>query len=230
MKNLLKYTAAIVGILSLQSCLKNNDSNQAFAAIRFVNASPGSPALDVYYNGASAATNIAFGGTSAQYYTALAGTGSLQVTPAGQTDYKINTQVTLQPGDFSIYFINSYTGIGATAVSDYFANFPNPDSVLVRFFQFSPGFAASSVKLFNTTDSIIYSNRTFNDQATNAGFQSFQYLKAGTYSVSYYAFGSSTPVKTSTGITLTGGKLYTLYAKGILGSADDLETGIEQHN
>ena len=64
---------------------------------------------------------------------------------------------------------------------------------------------------------MLFSNRKFNDQATNASLASFTPLNAGTYNLEVRAAGTNTVVLSLPNISLTSGKIYTVFAKGCLG-------------
>jgi hypothetical protein len=96
---------------------------------------------------------------------------------------------------------------------------PSGDSVYIRFFNFCPN-STSPLSLVNTADQHAWADgRTFNDQSTNPQYIAFFEEPAGTYNFQLQGIAGDTLVKT-TPITLTGGKVYTLFAKGIIGNAD----------
>jgi hypothetical protein len=85
----------------------------------------------------------------------------------------------------------------------------------VRFFHFSPN--APAVDIAVTGGPVLFSNRKFNDQSTNAALTAFTPLNAGTYNLEVRLAGTSTVALSIPNVTLAAGKIYTVFAKGFAG-------------
>lgn len=216
--------AAIVGVVSCNT--KNDNTSLPVASFGVVNASPDSGNLDVYVGGNVAVQNFAFGSDTG-YFAINPGTYSLQVAPTGTSNFVINTNASFAPGtSYSVFTIDSTSAVAADSFT-----VPSTDSVRVRFFNFSPN--APAVDLAVAGGSTWFTNRTFNDQAANAGYQSFITIPAGTYNLELRTAGTSTVLLPLPSEGLLGGKVYTLYARGILGATGTtkpLSVGSVIHN
>lgn len=220
--------AAVMGVVS---CNNNNDDTVTppISYVGIVHATPDAGNVDVYLNGGLAAQNFAYGSDTG-YYAVNPGTYNLQVAPTGTTSYVLNTSISLAPGTaYSVFAIDSLSAIKAAVVTDSFS-IPSSDSVLVRFFHFSPDAPAVDVVVSDGTT--WFSNRTFNDQEATKSYQTFTRIKAGTYNVNVNAAGTSTVLLPVPALTLQGGKVYTLYAKGFAAGteAEALGVGTLLHN
>jgi hypothetical protein len=209
--SLLGSLAVIAGVVSCNT--KDQNPTPPIATFGIVHASPDAGNVDVYVGGNLAAQNFAYGADTG-YFAVTPGTYTLQFAPTGTTNFVINTNIMLSPATtYSIFAIDSLSAIKAAVVTDSFTT-PSTDSVRVRFFHFSPDAPAVDVAIAG--GSTLFGNRTFNDQSANASYQSFTTIAAGTYNLEVRTAGTSTVVLPVPAITLEGGKVYTLYAKGFL--------------
>lgn len=219
--------AAVIGVVSCND--KNDSTTPPISSFGIVHASPDAGNVDVYVGGGAAAQNLAYGSDTG-YFAVTPGTYTLQVAPTGTSNFVLSTNVSLSPGmTYSVFAIDSVSSIKAAVVEDNFTA-PSTDSVRVRFLHFSPD--APAVDVAVAGGSTWFSNRTFNDQSANPSYQSFTTIKAGVYNLEVKAAGTSTVVLPIPSITLEGGKVYTLYAKGFLAgtSTQALGVGTVVHN
>jgi hypothetical protein len=222
--SLLGGLAAVIGVVSCNN--KNDNTSVPVSYFGVVNASPDSGNLDIYVGGNIAAQNFAYGADSG-YFAINPGTYSLQAAPTGTSNFVINSNATFEPAKgYSVFTIDSTSAV----ITDSFTA-PSTDSVRVRFFNFSPNLPA--VDLAVSGGSTWFTNRTFNDQASNGGYQSFVTIPAGTYNLELRTAGTSTVLLPLPSEGLEGGKVYTLYARGILGATGTtkpLSVGSVIHN
>jgi Domain of unknown function (DUF4397) len=224
--SLLGGLAAVIGVVSCNN--DNSGTTPPIASFGIVHASPDAGNVDVYVGGSIAAQNFPYGSDTG-YFAVTPGTYTLQVAPTGTSTFVINTSVSLAPGlTYSVFAIDSLSSIQAVTVQDDFTT-PATDSVRVRFLHFSPN--APAVDIAVSGGSVLFANRTFNDQAANASLANFTTIAAGTYNLEVRAAGTSTVVLPAA-VTLEGGKVYTLYAKGFLAGdgAQALGVGTVVHN
>jgi hypothetical protein len=180
----------LIGFLT--SCSKEDDvMAPATARVMVVHASPNAPAVDVRVNNTVALSNVAYPANSS--YTSInAGSTNLKVSPAGSTNYVIDATVDLKSNmNYSVFAIDSVAEIKAAVVMDDLTT-PAAGKAHVRFFHFSPN--APAVDIAVTGGPVVFSNRMFNDQATNASLSNFTPLDAGTYNLEVRLAGTNTVV------------------------------------
>jgi len=200
------------------SCNDNNKNTTPPAtSFGVINASPDAGSLDVYLNGGPLVRNLAPGADTG-YFTVVPGTYTLSFADSATTTSLLDQQVSFAPGvAYSVFAIDSVSHLQTAVVPDS-AAIPSTDSVEARFFNFSPNAPALDLAI---NGNVAFSGRGYNDIAANPAAARFTYLTPGTYALELRVAGTST-VLYSTSVTLTGGKVYTLYAKGFTG-----DTGAE---
>ena len=212
MKNLLLKLFSVVIVSSvLLACEKDDDAK---TKVMVIHASPNAPNVDVRVNNAIAFSNLPFPENTA--YTSInAGSTNIKVSPTGTTTYVIDATTTLAENkNYSVFAIDSVSKIKLAAVEDNLAA-PAAGKAHVRFFHFSPN--APAVDIAVTGGPVLFANRTFNDQSTNNAVIAFTPVNAGTYNLEVRPAGSTTVVLALPNITLEAGKIYTVFAKGLLG-------------
>ena len=201
-------------LLAFTACNKDDNNNEMSKSVMVVHASPNAPNVDVRINNSVALTNVAYP-TNSNYSAVNSGSTNIKVSPTGTTNYVIDATVNLEANKYySVFAIDSVSKIKAAVVTDDLSA-PAAGKAHVRFFHFSAN--APAVDIAVTGGPVLFSNRKFNDQATNASLASFTPLNAGTYNLEVRAAGTNTVVLALPNITLTAGKIYTVFAKGFLG-------------
>jgi len=214
-KIILNVFSVLTVLVAFTACSKDdNDNNSSTSKLMVVHASPNAPNVDVRVNNNVALTNVAYPANSS-YTTVNSGATNVKVSPTGTTNYVIDANVNLDANkNYSIFAIDSVSKIKAAVVSDDLTA-PASGKAHVRFFHFSAN--APAVDIAVTGGPVLFSNRMFNDQSTNASFANFTPLNAGTYNLEVRAAGTNTVVLSLPNIPLTSGKIYTIFAKGFLG-------------
>jgi hypothetical protein len=216
MKRMLFQSLGIMVMMGvLTSCSKEDDvMAPATARVMVVHASPNAPAVDVRVNNGVALSNVAYPANS-NYSSIGAGSTNIKVSPTGSTNYVIDATVDLKSNmNYSVFAIDSVAKIKAAVVTDDLTA-PAAGKAHVRFFHFSPN--APAVDIAVTGGPVVFSNRMFNDQATNNALQNFTPLDAGTYNLEVRLAGTNTVVLSLPNVMLTAGKIYTVFAKGFVG-------------
>jgi hypothetical protein len=198
----------------LTSCDKEDDPVSSRSKVMVVHASPNAPNVDVRINNSVALTNVAYPANSS--YTELnSGSTNIKVSPTTTTTYVIDATVNLEANkNYSVFAVDSVSKIKAAVTTDDLTA-PASGKAHVRFFHFSAN--APAVDIAVTGGPVLFPNRTFNDQATTATFSNFAPVDAGVYNLEVRVAGTSTVVLALPNITLTSGKIYTVFAKGFLG-------------
>jgi uncharacterized protein DUF4397 len=229
-----KFPLIILAVLSslmlLSSCLNdpNNTTQPQSGAFLVAQVSPTAPTLSFYFNSTSQILDTFNFGKYTNYVGPVTpGTYDFMVDSFGTTTpTKLKSTVTIEPNKYYSYFIiDSFSKLKAAFVNDVFKA-PSPDSVYVRFFNFCPN-ATSPLSLVNTDgDATWFDSRTFNDQANNPQYAAFNEVPKGTYTFEIH--NATDSVLKSESIILTGGNVYTLFAKGIIGRTDTTGLSIGQ--
>jgi hypothetical protein len=217
MKKLLFGFFVMAALANLASCTDNNNTTPTpNAQVKVVHASPDAPNVDVTANGNTVVNNLAFRG-STPYAQLAPGQVNIQVRPTGSTTAVINATVPLLAGtSYSVFAINPVASIGAAVTVDDLAT-PAQGRAHVRFFHFSPGAPAVTVGVVNGPD--LFTNRSFNDQNSTTSLQAFTPVNAGTYNLAVRLASGGTVVLNVPNVNLEAGKIYTVYARGIVGNA-----------
>ncbi len=230
-KSLLCLLLIEFGIIVTSSCkIANPDTTPPIAAFHFIHASPDAPNLDVYIGGEAITEDFAYGRDSG-YFTRLPGIDEFKMAATGTLNFLIDSYISFNAGSkYSVFVIDSLNKIRLANVEDLL-RVPGGDSSELRFLNFCAG-SFINAKFYNTTDSIKYSLRRFNDQEGDTTKSNFKPVKAGTYNLQITPSDTTAPLINFTGITLTTGKSYTLYLRGFNNGtgAEAMDTGIIRHN
>jgi hypothetical protein len=87
----------------------------------------------------------------------------------------------------------------------------------IRFFHLSPDAPGVDVGVLNgSTFTPVFANRSFETQTSAATNAAFTPVDAGTYTFQVRVAGTSTVALNIPGVTLEAGKIYTVFARGLL--------------
>ena len=215
MKNVALKTLYLAALsMFMISCDKDDEVETKKANLMVVHASPNAPNVDVRVNNAVVLSNVAYPGNS-EYLSTNAGSTNIKVSPTGTTTYVIDATVDLEANkNYSVFAIDSVSKIKAAVVPDDLTT-PAAGKAHVRFLHFSPN--APAVDIAVSGGPVLFSNRKFNDQTTNTAAVNFTPVDAKAYNLEVRLAGESTVVLPLPNVTLTAGKIYTVFAKGFVG-------------
>lgn len=225
MKNVPALVVIFLGIIIFSACNINNNSNtnpqQGYFLV--ANISPDAPPLSMSINNSSFLTNLAYGAYT-PYYGAAGGTYSFSIYGTTSSPVLSNTVAISTNTLYSYFLIDSFNNIKSSIVTD---NIPatSSDSVYIRFFNFSPDAGAVSLR-DSASGTILFQNRSFNDQSTNTTVANFTKLVAGNYDLQLRL--SDSTLQGGKSFSLIGGHVYTLFAKGFAGGSGSTALGIGQ--
>ncbi len=226
MKKLFFNAFLIASIVVLgTSCSKDKDNDdKTTAKVMVVHASPDAPNVDVYVNGAkSAITNLAFGSNSA-YATLNTGNTNFKVAPTGTTNYVIDASANLEANkSYSVWAVNRVSNISAAVTVDDLTT-PATGKAHIRFIHLSPDAPAVDIL---ANGGAVFTNRSFADVTTNASVANFTPVDAGTYKLDVRVNGTTTIALSVPGVSLQSGKIYTIYAKGLLAGTGNQALGAQ---
>ncbi len=199
--------AALVTV-SFSSCKKSSD-DKGKANVMVVHASPNAPSVDVLVDNSKVNSALLVYPGNTAYLQVGEGTHNLKVNAAGTATSVINVDVPfLKDKNYSVFAIDSLSKISALVLEDNLTA-PAAGKAHVRFVHLSPNAPAVDVALVG--GAILFGAYEFKDASA------FTPLDQGTYNLEVRVAGTSTVVLTLAPITLTAGKIYTIFAKGFLG-------------
>jgi Domain of unknown function (DUF4397) len=214
----------------LMACDKD-DKPQATASVNVIHASPDAPGVDLLVDNLKVNTVALNFPEATGYLKVLAGTRNIKVNATGTSTSVINANLTFSADKFySVYAYNLLASIGAFLVEDNLS-VPAAGQSHIRFFHLSPNAPAVTVGVLSgTTFTPVFANRSFETQATATANQNFTPVAAGTYTFDVQVSGAS--VLTLPNIVLQAGKIYTVFAKGLVSGTGSQALGaqIVTHN
>lgn len=190
------------------------------SGVMFVHASPDAPAVDIRLGFLPAARNLMFGQNTPYRFT-ISGLREIKVNVAGTNTTVIKASARLQRNTFyTVFAADRVANIGPVVLVDDLSP-PAVGKAHVRFVHLSPDAPAVDIALANGGP-VVFRNQAFKSASE------FTPLDAGTYDLEVRVAGSPDPVLPLPGIVLQPGRIYTVYAKGLLGGtgAQKLGAGI----
>jgi hypothetical protein len=222
--------SVLLSALFLISCDKD-ETPQATASINVIHASPDAPGVDLLVDNSKVNTAALSFPEATGYIKVFAGTRNIKVNASGTNNSVINANLTLAADRFySVYAYNQLASIAALVVEDNLT-LPAAGQAHIRFFHLSPNAPTVTVgTLSGTTFTPVFVNRSFETQTTASANQNFTPVSAGTYTFDVQVNGSS--VLNLPNIVLQAGKIYTVFARGLVGGAGAQALGaqIVTHN
>lgn len=170
-------------------------------------ASPDAPAVDILVGDNVIAGNVGY--LASLPYTELnTGDNRIRVNVAGTSTSVIDLTLPFEADkNYSIFAINTVSNISAIRLEDDLTA-PAAGKVHVRFIHLSPD--APAVDVAVTGGPVVFANKSFGE------FTNFTPLDAGLYNLEVRLAGTNTVVLSLPNITLTEGKIITVYARGLV--------------
>ncbi len=204
--SMIAMAAIVIG--SVSSC-KKSDDEKGKAKVMVVHASPDAPGVDVLVDNNKVNTSALSYPNNTGYLQVEEGTRNLKVNAAGTSTTVINADVPFaKDKNYSVFAIDSLSVISALVTEDNLAA-PASGKAHVRFIHLSPNAPAVDVALKAST--VLFPAYEFKDVSA------FTPLDQGTYDLEVRLAGTSPAILPLPGITLTAGKIYTIFAKGFVG-------------
>lgn len=204
-----------ITMLTLSAC--KDDENTVVtpptpkSKILVVHASPDAPKVDILLDNSFVDTLSFPRNTS--YIEINSGTRNVKVRATGTTIVPIDANVNFDANkNYSIFAVDSLSKVSALITVDDLST-PASGKAHVRFIHLSPD--APAVNIIANGSVTLFSNRTFNKTIT-ASEQAFTPVDAGTYNLQVRTSEGNVLALDLPGITLTAGKIYTIFAKGFL--------------
>ncbi|MBL7922829.1 MAG: DUF4397 domain-containing protein [Bacteroidia bacterium] len=215
-KILAMMAIAMISMVSFSSCKDDDDDNASPStsnkgSLMFVHTSPDAPGVDVLLNGNKLnQTNLEYAGF-AGYFSVNPATYNVKINPAGTSVSVIDADITVAAKTaYSVFAVDSVSNISPLVLTDDLTT-PAAGKAHVRFIHLSPDAPAVDVALAG--GAVVFGNKSFKE------FTAFTPLDAATYNLEVRLAGTSTVVLPLPNISLTAGKIYTVYAKGFVSGA-----------
>ena len=201
----------VFGIFIITAC-SNDDNNVVTptptAKVLVTHASPDAPGVDLLVDNVVAGTNLIFPNSTA-YLEVKSGTRNIKVNVTGTSTTAIQANLDLQANtNYSVFAVNNVASIEPLVLVDDLTS-PATGKAHVRFIHLSPN--APAVDITTNTGAVVFGDYIFKEASA------FTPLDAGTYNLQVRLKGTSTVVLDLPGIVLTSGKIYTVFAKGLVG-------------
>lgn len=205
---------AVVAAVSLASCGKDSTNNPMApvpqARVMAIHASPDAPAVDLLVDGVVVGNGLAFPNNTG-YLNVAAGTRNVKVNVAGTSTTVIDANLPVAGGaNYSVFASGLVASIGALVIADDLTA-PAAGKAHVRFVHLSPD--APAVDVAVTGGPVLFANKAFRE------YTGFTPVDAGMYNLEVRPAGSATVVLPLPGITLQAGKIYTVFARGLVSGA-----------
>lgn len=195
------------------------------ANLMVIHASPDAPQVDIYVDNTKVRDTLSFPGNTS-YLELNSGTRNIKVNVAG-TNTTVIGPVDLSfdaNSNTSIFAVDSVSNISPLVVKDDLTA-PATGKAHIRFIHLSPNVPGVDVSITGQPQGVgLFVNRTFNKTITDSQ-SSFTSVDAGTYNLEVRVANTLTVVLPLPGVTLTAGKIYTVFARGFVGGS-----GIQQLN
>lgn len=216
------FLMLVLGITVFTGCSDDEEivtpTPAAKSRVLVTHASPDAPGVDLLVDNTVAGTNLTFP-NSTGYLEVNSGTRNVKVNVAGTSTTAIEANLTLAADkNYSVFAVNNVASIEAVVLEDDLTT-PASGKAHVRFLHLSPNAPAVDITLSDGT--VVFGDYTFKEASA------FTPLNAGTYNLQVRLAGTSTVVLDLPGISLTAGKIYTVFAKGLVGGTGTQALGAQ---
>lgn len=202
--------ALLAGSIFFQSCKEDDPIEPVVenARVLVLHASPDAPGVDLLVDNAKVNSAALTFPNNTGYLTVPAGARNFKVNVAGTATTVIDANATLTANaNYTIIAADVVANIGPLVLEDNLAA-PAAGKAHVRFIHLSPD--APAVDIAVTGGPVLFPNAAFKDATA------FTPVDAGTYSLEARLAGTQTAALTVPGVMLEAGKIYTVFARGLL--------------
>jgi len=193
------------------------DLTQAVARALVVHASPDAPGVALLVDNITVNSSALTFPQNTGYLPIAAGLRNIKVNAFGSSLTVIDKDLALKSGgNYSVFAVDYLSNIDALVLGDDLTD-PMSGKAHVRFVHLSPDAPAVDITL--TDGTIVFGQNAFLD------YTAFTPLDAGTYDLQVRVAGTDTVALDLPGIALENGKVYTVFAKGLLAGSGDQALG-----
>ena len=212
-KNLMLLAVALPLAIAVTSC-KDDDEEPTptpsvdKASVMVTHASPDAPGVDLLIDNSKVNSTALLFPNSTGYLSVNAGTRNEKVNVTGTSNTVIQADLPLTKNmSYSIFAVNTVASIEPLVLEDDLTA-PASGNAHVRFIHLSPD--APGVDIAVDGGAVVFPDVTFKE------YSDFTPLPAGTYDLEVRVAGTSTVALDLDPIVLEPGKIYTVFAKGLL--------------
>jgi hypothetical protein len=209
-KHALRYAAfCMLSVVLLSSCKKDNpyDFKDTIAAnVNFINASPDAGTTGLYIENILRTPNLVGYGDASGYNKTFLGEQDIAAKTAAENTLVSSTGQFDANANYTVFLVGQSTALGLVMVNDDLTA-PSSGKAKIRFVNASP--SASSASLLTSASTGLFSNVAYR------AFSNYMEVTPGTYP---FLVMSGNNRSAASGVTLEAGKIYTIYAKGVIGN------------
>ena len=220
-KYLSMFLMLVLGITVFTGCSDDEEivtPPVAKSKVLVTHASPDAPGVDLLVDNAVAGTNLTFP-NSTGYLEVNSGTRNVKVNVTGTSTTALQANLNLAADkNYSVFAVNNVASIEAVVLEDNLTA-PASGKAHIRFIHLSPNAPAVDITL--TDGTVVFGDYIFKEASA------FTPLNAATYNLQVRLAGTSTVVLELPNIALTAGKIYTVFAKGLVGGAGTQALGAQ---
>jgi Domain of unknown function (DUF4397) len=223
--NFLKSSALLLAlsltVFSSSSCSKDDPAPTVADSAKaiIVHASPDAPGVNISLDGAVVTALGTLDFTKSTPYTSLPATKEIKVglrVPAATADAYVAAVTLKKDVNYTVLAINKLANIGFLTFDDtQLLVAPAAGNVKIRFIHASPDAPGVDITAKGSTAKI-FDNVTFKNAATVE-------TKAGTLDLDVKVAGTQTVALSLAGVKLDAGKIYTVFARGLLTTPVDAQ-------
>jgi len=215
-RNFLFAALAVPVVLSFSSC-KDDDETPAPApapspdksSVMVIHASPDAPGVDLLVDNSKVNSSALEFPNNTGYLSVNSGTRNVKVNVTGTSTTVIQADLQLVKNtSYSVFAVNTVANIEPLVLSDDLTA-PAAGNAHIRFIHLSPDAPAVDIAVDNGGP-VVFANTAFK------GNSPFTPVPAGTYDLEVRVAGTSTVALNLDPITVQAGKIYTIFAKGLL--------------
>lgn len=210
---------AIAAIAVTFTSCKKDDDDPSKSKVLVTHASPDAPGVDLLVDDAKVNSSALTYPNNTGYLEVNSGTRNIKVNVTGTTTTVIEADLDLEKNkNYSVFAVNEVSAIEPLVLEDDLTS-PASGKAHIRFIHLSPDAPAVDVALDG--GAVVFGDYTFKEASA------FTPLDAGTYDLEVRVAGTSTVALDLDPITLTAGKIYTVFAKGFLAGTGAQALGAE---
>ena len=206
--------AIVATCLAFVGCKEETTPTPDKSNVLVVHASPNAPGVDLLVDNVKVNSAALAFPDNTGYLSVNSGARNIKVNVTGTATTVIDATPTLTKDvNYSVFAIDSVLKISPLVTVDDLTA-PASGKAHIRFIHLSPNAPAVDVSVVGQAAGAgLFLNRSFNKTITPAQY-AFTPVDAGTYNLEVRAAGTTTVALAVGNVTLTAGKIYTVFAKG----------------
>lgn len=197
-----------LGVALFSSCKKDDPYNfddTIAAQVNFINASPDAGDAALYVENIQRTPQVVSYGNASGYNKTFLGEQDITAKNAGENTLVSSTAQFDANGNYTVFMVGQSAALGLVTVADDLTA-PAAGKAKIRFVNASPSATSAALLVNNAT--------VFNNQPYRAS-TGYTELAAGTYFLN--VANGNTRSANLNNVVLEAGKVYTIYAKGLIG-------------